>query len=109
MLPLTASQPPDWRPLVDAYLAPFQRRGVQRRSVDCAEEWAGNATQYEVAGSWRAKVWPILLIPSLSTVLVTIPLALVPLGRVRGYRPLFPIGDQWQRLCQDRTPVRPLA
>lgn len=54
----TTSQPPppDWRPLVDAYLAPFQRRGIQRRSVDCAEEWAGNATQYQAAGSWRAKV-----------------------------------------------------
>lgn len=56
MQPLTASQPPDWRPLVDAYLAPFQRHGIQRRSVDCVEEWAGNLSQYQVAGSWRAKV-----------------------------------------------------
>ena len=46
---------PDWRPLVESY-PEAHRLGIGRRIIDRAEQWAANATQFEAAGSWRAKV-----------------------------------------------------
>ena len=43
--------------LPGVYLAPqWQRRGIHPQDIDNAEYWARNASKWDVAGSWRARV-----------------------------------------------------
>ena len=55
-LPLPVGDVPDWRPLVDFYLARFLDTGVAPSDVDALEWWAANATAFDATGSWRARI-----------------------------------------------------
>ena len=46
---------PDWRPLIDSYLAPY-RDGIATAQIDRAEQWAASTSGYSSPGSWRAKL-----------------------------------------------------